>query len=391
MIIEYYNQDNVPNKLDLEAIEELRGKALIMKSYMKKDQAKEKVIDTNYFNVRKFVDLIQNFKTLNNYLNDLYNIGLPEPENYMISIKIDSDHIRLSKNNEKDQYDYSDIVCIMSGKEFKLKNLIEYLYLLKIEIQQQTEKCYLENEYIRFFYGKTFEFINKNLKSKSFNNLLSIFKSITNNRITKIVENFDYNLDSILSNSLSSNFNYLKELDYFDLSDENDEQSKDEIKTEEENLNKEEKENVNEKKTKEENENIEKPNDNFIFNFNRENIDPIIFSFMNMLYNISEYCRQVFQANEINSCEDIYKINEIKVTEEKDKYVGVNISTTSKQNNDKKLFIYYKELSKSSPNLSSLLICNEETTKEEIISFLFRVFLCPCQTLLIFLFFIKTC
>ena len=376
MNIEYHNIDNVLTQLDFESIEELRGKALIMKSYMKKDKTKEKLIDMNYFNVRKFVDLIQNFKTLNNYLNDLYNIGLPEPENYIISIKIDSDHIRLSNNNEKYKYDYSDIICIMCGKEFKLKNLIEYLYLLKIEIQDQTEKCYLENEYIRFFYGKTFEFINRNLKSKDFNKLLSLFKSITNNRISKIIDNFDYNFDSLLTVSSISNFNYLKELDYFDLSEDNDEKLKDEIKTNEKNL-------ENEIKTIEENEKLEKLNNNFNFNFNQENIDPIIFSFMNMLYNISEYCKQVFQANEINSCEDIYKINEIKVTEEKEKYIGVNISTTSKQNNDKKLFIYYKELSNSSPNLSSLLICNEETTKEQIISFLFRVFLCPCQTLFI--------
>ena len=383
MNIEYHNIDNVLTQLDFESIEELRGKALIMKSYMKKDKTKEKLIDTNYFNVRKFVDLIQNFKTLNNYLNDLYNIGLPEPENYIISIKIDSDHIRLSNNNEKYKYDYSDIICIMCGKEFKLKNLIEYLYLLKIEIQDQTEKCYLENEYIRFFYGKTFEFINRNLKSKDFNKLLSLFKSITNNRISKIIDNFDYNFDSLLTVSSISNFNYLKELDYFDLSEDNDEKLKDEIKTNEKNLENEIKENINEIKTHEENEKLEKLNNNFNFNFNQENIDPIIFSFMNMLYNISEYCKQVFQANEINSCEDIYKINEIKVTEEKEKYIGVNISTTSKQNNDKKLFIYYKELSNSSPNLSSLLICNEETTKEQIISFLFRVFLCPCQTLFI--------
>ena len=58
-------------------------------------------------------------------------------------------------------------------------------------------------------------------------------------------------------------------------------------------------------KTHEENEKVEKLNNNFIFNYNHENIDPIIFSFMNMLYNISEYCKRVFQANEINSCEDI--------------------------------------------------------------------------------------
>ena len=45
MYIEYHNIDNVLSKLDFEAIEELRGKAWIMKSYMKKEQTKEKLID----------------------------------------------------------------------------------------------------------------------------------------------------------------------------------------------------------------------------------------------------------------------------------------------------------------------------------------------------------
>ena len=99
------------------------------------------------------------------------------------------------------------------------------------------------------------------------------------------------------------------------------------------------------------------------------------------MFNISEYSKQVFRNNGIITCDDIYKTNEIKESEDKEKYNGIYISTASKQNNDKKLFIYYLELTKSYPNLSSLLICNEETKKEEIISFLFRVFLCPSKTL----------
>ena len=73
--ISYYDIDNnLINKLNIEEIEELRGKALVMKSYMRKNKNKEKLIDSNYDNVKIFVDLIQYFKNLNNYLNDLFNI-----------------------------------------------------------------------------------------------------------------------------------------------------------------------------------------------------------------------------------------------------------------------------------------------------------------------------
>ena len=390
IIIEYYNKDNVLNKMDYDEIEELRGKALIMKSYMKKENKEEKLEDTNFFNVRKFVNLIQNFKTLYNYLNELFDIGLPEPEKYIISIKINSDDIKKINNPENDNFDYSNIICKMCGKEFRLKNLIDYLYKLKIEIRELTEKCYLENEYIRFFNGKIFEFIDRNLKSGDFNNLLPIFKSLANEKIITIVEDFKYDFDSILA---YSDFIYLEEEDdYFDEKEEEVEELSLEEKKEENEENNEEKvedkkeekdggnnEEKDEGKEEKKYENIDEEN----IVINKKNIDPIIFSYENMMFNISEYCKRVLEKNGIISCEDIYKINEIKESKDKEKYNGVYISTASKKNNDKKLFIYYLELSKSFPNLSSLLICNEETKKEEIISFLFRVFLCPCQTLFV--------
>ena len=387
MNIKYYIKEKITNELDIEKIEELRGKALIMKSYMKKGKNDQKLIDNNYSNVKKFVDLIQNFKILNTYLNDLFNIGLPEPENYIIYIKIASNNIRKIISNEIETYDYSDIDCKMSGKEFKLKNLINYLYNLKIEIQEQTEKFYSENEYIRFFYGKTFEYINRNIKSKNFNNLLPLFKSLTNNKISKADENFEYNLNFRIS--YASNFNFIKEIDYFNASESNDDieerlseafidensDDRDSLKDEEEDI----KEYDNEKERR----NTIISENEISSSFNEQNIDPFVFSFMNMMNNISEYCKQIFHKNNINSCEEIYKINQVTEKKDKEKYKGVFTSTTSKQNNDKKLFICYKEITNSFPTRSSLLICNEETTKEEITSFLFRVFLCPCQTLFI--------
>ena len=383
----YYNNDNVANIMNFDEIEELRGKALIMKSYMKKENKEEKSKDSGYYNVRKFVDLIQNFKTLYDYLNELFDIGLPEPDKYIISIKIDFNEIKKIKNAENDAFDYSDIACKMCGKEFKLKNLIEYLYKLKIEIQELTQKCYLDNEFIRFFHGKIFEFIDINLKSKNFKSLLPIFKSLANEKISSIVEDYNYDFNSIFD---YSDFNYIEEDDYFN--EELDDEIKEIEEKKEDEINEVEPKNEDEKKEIEEKneENLDEKNDEIHENINNNkvnirnskvNIDPIIFSYENMMFNISEYSKQVFKKNGIISCEDIYKINEIKDAEDKEKYNGVYISTASKQNNDKKLFIYYLELSKSYPNLSSLLICNEETKKEEIISFLFRVFLCPSKTL----------
>ena len=208
MSIDYFDRQN--KTIENEGIEGLRGRALIMKSYMKKDNNnKEKLVDENdnYNKVRIFVDLIQKFKIIKAYLNDLYNIGLPGSENYTIYISIVRDSIKVNNSNRNDIYDYSDIDCLMCINEiknednniiennienkielkFKMDNLIKYLYNLKQEIKDLTEKCYLNYEYIRFFYGNTLDFINKNLKLKNYDILLPLFNSLANNKIKRIV------------------------------------------------------------------------------------------------------------------------------------------------------------------------------------------------------------
>ena len=247
---------------------------------------------------------------------------------------------------------------MMCEKEFKLKDLINYLSQLKTEILEQTEKCYLKYEYIRFFYGKTFEYINRNLKSKNFKNLLPIFKTLSNKKIIDIVSDFNYNLKTKLEDS--SEFNFMKEKDYFNISEEYDEENlDDEIKGKDENSKKislekeDEEENEVDENEKEENIDIQKNIPN-----NEKYIDPIIYSFLNMINNISEYSKQVLNKNNINSCQEIYKTNEVIHSEEKEKYRGVFISNTSSENNDKKLIIYYKELANSLPSRPTLLICN---------------------------------
>ena len=370
MSIDYFDRQN--KTIKNEGIEGLRGRALIMKSYMKKENNnKEKLIDenNNYNKVRIFVDLIQKFKIIKAYLNDLYNIGLPESENYTIYITIVRDSIKVNNSNKNDIYNYSDIDCLMCFNEiknendnreqneienkkelkFKMDDLIKYLYNLKQEIKDLTEKCYFNYEYIRFFYGNTLNFINKNLKLKNYDILLPLFNSLANNKITKIVSNFNYNYNSKLDISYNSNF--YKEESYFD-------------------------NNIIEEEIEEN----EKENEG---SFDENNTDPIIYSFINMIYNISEYTKQVFQENGIKFCEEIYKINKLIESENNEKYDGVYLSNTPDKINDKKLIGVYKVLSNSYPTRATLLICSKETSKEEIISFLYRIFLYPYQSLFI--------
>ena len=336
--VEYYKNEKDKNILDIEALEELRGKAVIMKSYMRINKEQEIALNNNYHNVKIFVDLIQKLKILNNYLNNLYNIGIPQPDDYIITINIKEKDIKnIIKENK---FDYSNIDCFLSGKKFKLRSLIDYLYNIKNKIEEMTEEFYEEDEYIRFFYGKTFDFMNRNLKKKNFINLLSIFKSLANDKFIYIDNNHK---------------------------NESDLKSENKIKKEISN------------EIKDEKENYEK-NDLEIEN----SIDPIISMYNLMLSNISEYCKQIFALNNL-SCEDLYKINQIEVKEENEKknYIGVCTFKSSKQNNDKTVIAFYSELTNSFPNRFSLLMCNEETSKEEILSFLYRAFFCPCQCLFI--------
>ena len=62
-----------------------------------------------------------------------------------------------------------------------------------MKIEEITENFYEENEYIRFFYGKTFEYIYRNLEQKKYSNLWSIFKSLSVDKIINIVDNYEYN------------------------------------------------------------------------------------------------------------------------------------------------------------------------------------------------------
>ena len=129
--IEYYKNNKDKNILDIEALEELRGKAVIMKSYMKINKEQEIALDNNYNNVKIFVDLIQKFKILNNYLYNLYNIGIPEPDNYIISINITEKDI--NKIIKENKFDYSDIECFMCGKKYKINYLIDHFLISRDE------------------------------------------------------------------------------------------------------------------------------------------------------------------------------------------------------------------------------------------------------------------
>ena len=383
IIIEYYSLDNkTKNILNFEEIEELRERALVMKSNMTKDKSiKNEEKNDNYNIVKIFIDLIQKIKLLKEYLVDLVNIGLPDPDNYNITVKIINKDINNNTNLENKNIDYSDINCIMGKKKLKLENLIDYLYYLKNEIEKQTEKFYINNEYIRFFYGKSLDFVNHKLKSKQYKELLPIFNAITNNTISNNLPDYNYHIDNNLfipDNNLNNDGNI--DGSYFDDNEEEiNEDENNNKNNEEENIDENKNENNDNEKDINEDENNNKNNEEENITIKEEN--PINI-FVNMLFNISNYFKNVLDQNNITSTEKIFKNNEIK-EEEKEKNKGVYISTSSNENYEKKIIIYYKELTNSNPISSTVLLCNEETTKEEITCFLFRAFLCPSQSLFI--------
>ena len=73
---------------------------------------------------------------------------------------------------------------------------------------------YRENKFIaydfRFFYGKNLEYINRNLKSNNFENLLPIFKLLFQDSSIQIINNFKYDPTLITENNNNIILNEIK-------------------------------------------------------------------------------------------------------------------------------------------------------------------------------------
>jgi len=94
-----------------------------------------------------------------------------------------------------------------------------------------------------------------------------------------------------------------------------------------------------------------------------------------MIYNIETFLENILNKKFGNNyLDNIYKDTLIKVKEKENSYKGVYFYLSDKLEKD--LFQIYKYLTKNSPLTQSILLCNKETTTEELTSFLYRAILC---------------
>ena len=97
-----------------------------------------------------------------------------------------------------------------------------------------------------------------------------------------------------------------------------------------------------------------------------------------MFYNIERFLEIILKKEYGHFyLDNIYKDTLIKENKE-NQYKGVYLYLSDKLEKD--LFLIYKYLTKNNPVAQTILLCNKETTTEELTSFLFRAILCEFNT-----------
>ena len=107
-----------------------------------------------------------------------------------------------------------------------------------------------------------------------------------------------------------------------------------------------------------------------------ENIDFKYQSTEDLINNIENYFEQILLKNNLTK-EDIYKDSLIKSKGKGYDYRGIFLYLCNQSNQiDKDLFCVYKYLTENIPIAQTVLLCNKETTNEELVAFLYRAILC---------------
>ena len=239
-----------------------------------------------------FCDRIIEIEKINDLLEILEQKGYSE--NISIIIKI-------YENNSAFKIDDKNIKDYQSCKEF-LDELIN-------KINETQIKYYMNEELLRYLYGKQFNLLNFSMKKQINKDLIPILKFITNDEIdsNRIIKDINYKYDYKLNNDKYDCFF----------------------------------------------ENIKKFLTNFLKNNNLE-IERIYKQ--NIIKNIY---RKQFEGLFTYLLEDIY-------FGEKNIYMGI----------EENILIWYNFLTGHPPMAQTLLLCNKETSIEEISAFMYRAFLC---------------
>ena len=97
----------------------------------------------------------------------------------------------------------------------------------------------------------------------------------------------------------------------------------------------------------------------------------------NSINNCEKYLNEVLKINNLN-LEKIYEPTIIKQKDKKKKFQGIYTFLSEKL--ERELFQIYKYLTDNNPIAQNVLLCNKDTTNEEITSFLYRAIKCEFES-----------
>ena len=267
--------------INLDNLLELRDRVLITKNI--NEELNE--IESMTYKYKILIKIVSEIVKLYDLLNDIYNIGYTKEISIEIKVNDCTYKFKLITNskylNIQNEYNEKDFEQIL----LNLKNLIKNIKLKQIE-------GYKSKIYLRYIYGRQFNYIYNYLKKNEMkNNIEQFLKYITNNKLK----------------SSESNFKWEEKEDEFD----------------------------------------------------------------NIIYNCNKYIENILTINNIEY-ENIY-INSLILNKFKEFY-GLYIYSCFIL--EKEIFQLYKYLTNHIPIAQNILICNKDSSKEEIISFLYRAILC---------------
>ena len=365
-------------RTDLKTMKEL----IVLQQLASLSQNKEKNDENKILNI--FIDIIENIKDILSLIDKISNKGFPQEFYYLIDV------IK-GEANCKD-------MNIKTNKTKKLYEEKANLTKLLKNINKSQIEAYREHEFIKFFYGKQIKMFNDYLKNKIG---ISTNKNQVSNLIHYLIGNkYNEEPNFLYKTTITSSFiEYNPNEDnkeYYEYI--NPYQNKDslennpELNDEEINLNQINFKNDSLKEISNSNLNISSKKNNKTKNqlkrtitspLLKEGTQKELESIMKEMYeNVENYLIEVMYFNKIEE-KDIFENSIIK----NEKYIKNNkkgfFIINSIKNIYKQILNFYHGLVGNDPPRYSLLLCNEETMLEEILSFIYLSVFCPYYSLFI--------
>ena len=323
-------------RIKVKSLKEL----IYMQQLLSLGQNTEKNDENKIFNI--FTDIIENINDILILIDKISLKGFPQEFFYIINV------------NKGEAYCKD-----MNIQKNKAKKLLEtkcVLTKLLKNINQSQIEVYRNKKFLRFFYGKQISKFEKYLKDK-------IGKSSNKKEVSKLIYYIignKYKIYPDIKTNLESGKRKIEELNSNEISNKNQE-----LTSRKKNLSKNElKKSIGIDQLKE---------------GEQKELDAIM---CEMYENVEDYLAEVMQLNGIEE-KDIFENSIIKNKKYiKDMKKGFFI-INSINNIYKQILKFYHSLVGDEPQRISLLLCNEETTLEEVISFIYLSAFCPYYSLFI--------